>query len=119
MYLDFMKYKWFGFIGFHGESLPFDSGLTTVIKSHGSTCTAIDFHRSRQIQRSDARINGWTSDEMKRTHRDGIILIRNPYRAIYGYRHLKDGGHLGLADASKFFGPGLQYIILFSIFNIS
>merc|ERR1719400_101298 len=42
---------------------------------------------------------------MKRTHRDGIILIRNPYRAIYGYRHLNDGGHLGLADASKFFGP--------------
>ena len=111
-----MKYKWFGFIGFHGESLPFNSGLTTVIKSHGST---IDFHRSQQIQRSDVRINARTSDEMKRTHRDGIILIRNPYRAIYGYRHLNDGGHLGLADASKFFGPGLQYIILLSIINFS
>ena len=91
-------------LGYHGESLPFNSGMTTVIKSHGST---IDFHRSQQHLRSDVRINARTDHEMKRTHRNGIVLIRNPYRAIYGYRHLNDGGHLGHADASKFFGPGV------------
>ena len=76
-------------IGYYGESLPYDSGLTSVIKAHGSTTN-----------------EGTTSDQMSWTEGNAILLIRNPYKAIYGHRHLDAGGHVGYADASHFFGPG-------------
>ena len=40
------------------------------------------------------------------TDGNAILLIRNPYKAIYGNMHLHAGGHVGYADSSKFFGPG-------------
>ena len=77
------------FSGFVGESLPYDSGLTSVIKTHGSTTN-----------------QGTTSDHMMWTEQNAILLIRNPYKAIYGHRHLDAGGHVGFTDSSHFIGPG-------------
>ncbi len=36
-----------------------------------------------------------------------ILLIRNPFKAIEGHRHLDEGGHVGLADDSYFEGNGM------------
>ena len=71
--------------------MPYDSGLTSVIKAHGSTTN-----------------EGTTSDQMMWTNGNAILLVRNPYKAIYGHRHLDAGGHVGYADASHFFGPGSE-----------
>ena len=76
----------------------------TVIKSHGNTIDGTSLRAQKGMSRPYAR----TEDEMMRTNGNGILLIRNPYRAIYGNRHLNNGGHLGYADASKFFGPGMN-----------
>ena len=46
------------------------------------------------------------------TNGDGILLIRNPYKAIYGHRHLDAGGHVGFADASHFFGQGIYELLI-------
>ena len=51
---------------------------------------------------------------MEQTDGNAILLIRNPYKAIYGHRHLDAGGHVGYADASHFVGPGI-YIYMSKI----
>ena len=76
-------------LGYYGEFIPFNSGRTFVIKSHGNTTEV-----------------GTTSHQMQWTNGNAILLIRNPFKAIYGHRHLVAGGHVGFADASQFFGPG-------------
>ena len=68
--------------------MPFDSGLTSVIKGHG--------HQGP----------GDTEYQMYSTGEKAILLIRNPYEAIYGYRHFHFHGQLGHADVSKFIGRG-------------
>ena len=88
--MNFQHENKFHLLGYYGESLPFDSGLTSVIKAHGSTTN-----------------EGTTRDQMEQTDGNAILLIRNPYKAIYGHRHLDAGGHVGYADASHFFGPGI------------
>ena len=90
--------------GYYGESLPYNSGLTVAIKSHGNTIDGASLGSQPGMIRTYAR----TNDQMKWTNRNGILLIRNPYKAIYGNRHLNDGGHVGYADASKFFGRGSE-----------
>ena len=83
--------------GFYGEVLPFDSGLTVVVKSHGHTTgKATQFSRSEQKKYNHiAELNG-----------TAILLIRNPFRAIIGHRHLDAGGHTGYADVDQFLGEG-------------
>ena len=73
---------------FFGESLPFGSGLTSVKKGHG--------HQGP----------GDIEFQMYSTGEKAILMIRNPYHAIYGYRHYTFHGHLGHADASHFIGKG-------------
>ena len=83
--------------GYFGESLPFGSGLTSVVKHHG--------HQGP----------GDTEYEMYLTGEKSILLIRNPYEAIYGYRHFVFNGQLGNADVSKFIGEGKYIFILSSM----
>ena len=48
-----------------------------------------------------------TDFEMKQTSKNGIILIRNPFEAIFSYRNYITQDVLGsLTDASIFFGDG-------------
>ena len=63
--------------------------MTSVIKAHGSTTN-----------------EGTTKSQLELTEGNAILLIRNPYKAIYGHRHLDAGGHVGYADATHFYGPG-------------
>ena len=91
-------------IGYHGESVIYNSRLTTAIKSHGNTIDGASLGSQPEMIRPFAR----TNDQMMCTNGNGILLIRNPYKAIYGNRHLNDGGHIGYADASKFFGRGTE-----------
>lgn len=63
----------FSFLGYFGESVPYSSGLTNVIKGHGDV-----------VREFGGR---GTDFEMNRTSKDGIILIRNPFEAIYSYRN--------------------------------
>ena len=72
--------------GFFGESLPVCSGLTSIVKGHG---------------------HGNTDLQLNLTDEKAILLIRNPYEAIYGYRHYLFNGPHGHADISKFKGKGV------------
>ena len=50
---------------------------------------------------------GDTEYEINSTAEKAILLIRNPYDAIYGYRHYIFTGLKGRADNSKFKGNGM------------
>ena len=85
--------------GFHGETLPPVSGLTSVIKGHG--------HYSNKIINDEELSDpGDTEHQMSLTKQKAILLIRNPYDAIYGYRHYVFHGQHGHTDISKFLGKG-------------
>ena len=47
-----------------------------------------------------------TLDQMYKTQGAAVLLMRNPYRAIYGYRHYTFAGRVRYTDVSKFFGDG-------------
>ena len=88
-------------LGFHGESLPFDSGHTSVIKGHGHySPLGFDTRWSEQSVLND------TFDQINKTQGVAVLLMRNPYRAIYGFRHYTSGGRVQYTDVSKFFGDG-------------
>ena len=84
--------------GFHGETLPPVSGLTSVIKGHG--------HYSNKVISEELSSLGDTEQQMSLLKEKAILLIRNPYDAIYGYRHYVFSGQHGHTDISKFIGKG-------------
>ena len=90
-------------LGYHGESVSYSSGLISLIKGHGNTMKRFG--------------GGGTDFEMNKTLKNGIILIRNPFKAIHSYRiyitRLKQQRSnkdvLGsITDASVFFGEGTK-----------
>ena len=48
----------------------------------------------------------YTSKEILAASGNAVILIRNPFEAIYSYRHLTYGSHAGDTTAYQFFGKG-------------
>ena len=48
----------------------------------------------------------YTSKEILETSGNAVILIRNPFEALYAYRHLTYGSHAGDTTAYQFFGKG-------------
>ena len=71
-------------LGFYGEAVPVDSGLVTLIKGHGNfnpggnqRLNLVDITTPDHI----------TTDEIKKTDNNAILLIRNPYHVIYSYRN--------------------------------
>ena len=89
------------YVGFYGESIPYDSGMLSVIKGHGHYSPSGFNTRSKES--SEPRD---THKQMHNTQGNGILLMRNPYSAIFGYRNYVSGGHKKIADVSKFFGGG-------------
>ena len=85
--------------GFHGETLPPVSGLTSVIKGHGH-------YSNKIINNEELSTPGDTEHQMSLTKEKAILLIRNPYDAIYGYRHYVFHGQHGHTYISKFLGKG-------------
>ena len=88
--------------GFFGESLHIDSGLTSVVKGHGH-------YTSSFVNKKETSTPQDTDFQISKTKGKSILLIRNPYEAIYSYRHYDcTGGMHDQADASKFNGKGNQ-----------
>ena len=84
------------FLGFYGESVSYSSGSVSLAKLHGD---AVRMFGGRG-----------TDFEMKRTSKNGIILIRNPFEAIYSYRKYINDDLFGYNnDSSIFFGDGNKY----------
>ena len=44
--------------------------------------------------------------QMNYTQGTAILLIRNPYRVLYGYRNYNSGGHFAHAGRDAFEGQG-------------
>ena len=83
--------------GYFGESVSSDSGLISIIKAHGH-CVQI---RSEKFWSSS-----YTTEEIRKTNGRAVVLVRNPFTAIYGYRHVTTAGHTGHTTSSQFIGPG-------------
>ena len=47
-----------------------------------------------------------TLTQIEQTNGRSILLIRNPYNAIFGFRNHIQGGHFGHAHSSNFDGEG-------------
>ena len=47
-----------------------------------------------------------TISQMEKTDGNAILLIRNPFNAILGFRNHMENGHWGHANLSKFIGSG-------------
>ena len=47
-----------------------------------------------------------TFSQIEKTSGNAILLIRNPYNAIFGFRNHVEGGHFGHANLSEFIGVG-------------
>lgn len=50
---------------------------------------------------------------MEELNNQGVIIIRNPFKALISHRHLDVGGHTGYAPRSHFVGEGLSPLKLF------
>ena len=49
----------------------------------------------------------YTSKEILATSGNAVILVRNPFEALYAYRRLTYGSHAGDTTAYQFFGKGI------------
>ena len=81
--------------------MPFQSQMTVAIKSHGFT-TGTFARKALNAPESTRKLN----NHLKELNSTAILLIRNPFKAIIGHRHLDEGGHTGHAPAKSFLGPG-------------
>lgn len=89
--------------GYYGEGIPYDSGMTVAVKSHGFTTGnySLAVATGKLSKKERRRVNHMT--ELNYT---AILLIRNPFKAIIGHRNLDEGGHTGHAKELSFQGLG-------------
>ena len=83
-------------IGFFGESIPYESSLTSVVKAHGHYSSSELYHTDPLTQPQD------TFAQMTFLKGNAILLIRNPYWTLFGYRNYNSGGHFSHADKNNF-----------------
>ncbi|KAK3851335.1 hypothetical protein Pcinc_042009 [Petrolisthes cinctipes] len=90
--------------GMYGEGIPYDSGMTVLQKTHGfTTKDGVTLPHSQQIEKN----------HMKELNNRGVIVIRNPFKAIISHRHLDVGGHTGYAPRAHFIGTGwVEFVTL-------
>ena len=94
----------FSCLGFFGEAVIHNSQLTSVVKYHGHFSSNKLYHKRGRLTQQDhvfAQINA--------TRGNAILLIRNPYHVIYGYRNYQAGGHYGHAEIEDFEGEGISF----------
>ena len=106
--LKFLKTSLFFKIGYYGEGILYNSGMTIAVKSHGFTTgnfslKAVDEKTSNSVRR--------LHNHMKELNSTAIVLIRNPFKAIISHRHLDEGGHTGHAKAGSFIGKGWDHFV--------
>ncbi|XP_042234343.1 uncharacterized protein LOC121874310 isoform X2 [Homarus americanus] len=83
--------------GMYGEGIVYDSGMTILQKSHGYT-TGDAMKLSHEERR--------TKNHMDELSHQGVLVIRNPFKALISHRHLDVGGHTGYAPKAHFLGKG-------------
>ena len=78
--------------------------MITVVKGHGHYFSGYQGNTGVQpVSRKNETI-----EQITETNGKAIILIRNPYHVLPGYRHqLLSPGHLEQAKASAFVGKGI------------
>ena len=89
-------------LGLFGDSVRYTSGLVSVIKAHGQFNTPdMKFVGDRSTKPEDTRL------QMEQTSRNGIILIRNPFMALFSYRnYITSGLFQPTTNATLFYGIG-------------
>ena len=92
----------FMILGLFGNAVKHTSGLVSVIKAHGHFNTPdVKFFGDSTTKPEDTRL------QMDQTSRNGIVLIRNPFRALFSYRNYVTYGLLPPStDATLFHGEG-------------
>ncbi|KAK7068403.1 hypothetical protein SK128_024683 [Halocaridina rubra] len=71
--------------------------MTILQKSHGyTTGDAMKLSHKQRL----------TRNHMSELNHQGVIVIRNPFKALISHRHLDIGGHTGYAPKSHFLGKG-------------
>ena len=78
--------------------------MTIAIKSHGYTTEA--FSKKALNSSEESR---WAHNHIVELNKTAILLVRNPFRAIIGHRHLDEAGHTGHAKTSMFQGEGKTF----------
>ena len=86
--------------------MPPDSGLVSIVKSHGYYG---QYHYNFEEQKKVDWGSDYTNFEIMAADGKAVLLLRNPYTCIYGYRHLIQAeDHTGQTNAaSQFVGTGI------------
>ena len=77
--------------------------MTLAVKSHGFTTGNFSL---KAVSTTTSDVERRQQNHIKELNSTAIVLIRNPFRAIIGHRHLDEGGHTGHAKEESFLGPG-------------
>ncbi|XP_076062905.1 uncharacterized protein LOC143037994 isoform X2 [Oratosquilla oratoria] len=92
--------------GMFGEGVPYDAGITILQKSHGyTTGDAMKLPHEERVK----------MNHMEELGNGGIIVVRNPFKALISHRHLDVGGHTGYAPKAHFIGEGWKEFITLKI----
>lgn len=92
--------------GMYGEWMVYNSGMTVVQKSHGfTTGEAMTLDRSARKGHNHLQELGY----------QGVVVIRNPFKALISHRHLDVGGHTGYAPKAHFLGQGWAEFVTLKI----
>jgi hypothetical protein len=86
--------------------------MTLGIKTHGFTTGNFTLRAVANDTLASVRR---ANNHILELNNTAIVLIRNPFKAIIGHRHLDSGGHTGFAKESEFLGPGWDYFVLVKI----
>ncbi|XP_066959269.1 uncharacterized protein [Macrobrachium rosenbergii] len=83
--------------GMYGEAIVYDSGMTILQKTHGyTTGDAMKLSHEERLP----------LNHLEQFGRKGVVVIRNPFKALISHRHLDTGGHTGYAPKAHFLGKG-------------
>ncbi|KAF2368788.1 Sulfotransferase domain [Trinorchestia longiramus] len=92
--------------GMYGEGVPYDCGMTIMQKTHGyTTGDGMKVPHEQQLLKNHFMELGCR----------GLVIIRNPFKALISHRHLDIGGHTGFAPKSHFVGEGWDYFVALKI----
>ena len=72
--------------------------------------TAFDLTPAKRKILDEPESTRMLSNHFKELNSTAILLIRNPFKAIIGHRHLDEGGHTGHASPKSFMGRGKYFV---------
>ena len=85
--------------------MPCHSGMLSVVKGHGKNTMGHNDTNETKIQIKELQVNA-------------ILLIKNPFRILIGYRNHLSAGWKGHAQASIFSGTGMTYLCIPCLANV-